>query len=282
MPGIRIVTDSTGYIPPELIRKYGIYVAPQTLIWGEETLRDGIDILPDAFYERLKTASVMPTTSQATVAEFVGVYEKAVAEGRPVLAILISSKLSGTISSAVQAKDLVPQAQVEIIDSNATSMAMGYQVLAAARAAEAGKSFADVVAVARDAVKKTGVVFVVDTLEFLHRGGRIGGAARLLGTALNLKPVLELVDGRIEPVEKIRTKTKAVARMLDMVEERVKGKSNLRLAAIQAGARDEAKAMLDEAIARLKPVEAMVVEASPVVGTHTGPGTVGLAYCTDL
>lgn len=282
MPGIRIVTDSTGYIPTELIRKYGIYVAPQTLIWGEETLRDGIDILPDAFYERLKTASVMPTTSQATVAEFVEVYEKAVAEGRPVLAILISSKLSGTISSAVQAKELVPQAQVEIIDSYATSMAMGYQVLAAARAAEAGKGFADVVALARQAVDRTGVVFVVDTLEFLHRGGRIGGAAKLLGTALNLKPVLELVDGRIEPVEKIRTKTKAVARMLDMVEERVKGKSNLRLAAIQAGARDEAKAMLDEAVARLKPIEAMVVEASPVVGTHTGPGTVGLAYCTDL
>lgn len=282
MPGIRIVTDSTGYIPTELIRKYGIHVVPQTLIWGEETLRDGIDILPDAFYERLKTASVMPTTSQATVAAFVEVYEKAVAEGRPVLAILISSKLSGTISSAVQAKELVPQAQVEIIDSYATSMAMGYQVLAAARAAEAGKGFADVVALARQAVDRTGVVFVVDTLEFLHRGGRIGGAAKLLGTALNLKPVLELVDGRIEPVEKIRTKAKAVARMLDIVEERVKGKSNLRLAAIQAGARDEAKAMLDEAVARLKPIEAMVVEASPVVGTHTGPGTVGLAYCTDL
>ncbi len=282
MPGIRIVTDSTGYIPSELIRKYGIHVAPQTLIWGEETLRDGIDILPDAFYERLKTASVMPTTSQATVAEFVEVYEKAVAEGRPVLAILISSKLSGTISSAVQAKELVPQAQVEIIDSYATSMAMGYQVLAAARAAEAGKGFADVVALARQAVDKTGVVFVVDTLEFLHRGGRIGGAAKLLGTALNLKPVLELREGRLEPVEKIRTKAKAVDRMLDIVEARVKGKPNLRLAAIQAGAKDEARALLDKAVARLQPIESMVVEASPVVGTHAGPGTVGLAYCTDL
>jgi fatty acid kinase fatty acid binding subunit len=282
MPGIQIVTDSTGYIPTDLVRKYGIHVAPQILIWGEETLRDGIDILPDAFYERLKKASVMPTTSQATVAEFQEVYQKAAAQGTPVLAILLSSKLSGTISSAVQAKELVPQVQVEIIDSYATSMAMGYQVLAAARAAESGKEFADVVAVARDAVNKTGVVFVVDTLEFLHRGGRIGGASKLLGTALNLKPVLELVDGRIEPVEKIRTKTKAVARMLDMVEARVKGRPNLRLAAIHAAARDEAQALLDEASARLKPVEAHLVEASPVVGTHAGPGTVGLAYCTDL
>jgi DegV family protein with EDD domain len=282
MPGIQIVTDSTGYIPPDLVRKYGIQVAPQVLIWGEETLRDGIDILPDAFYARLKTAKVMPTTSQATVADFLEIFQKAAAQGKPVLAILLSSKLSGTISSAVQAKELVPQAQVEIVDSYATSMAMGYQVLAAARAAEAGKGFAEVVAVARDAVNKTGVVFVVDTLEFLHRGGRIGGAAKLLGTALNLKPVLELKDGRLEPVEKIRTKTKAVSRMLDIVEERVKGRPNLRLATIHAAARDEAQALLDEAVARLKPVEAFVVEASPVVGTHAGPGTVGLAYSTDL
>jgi DegV family protein with EDD domain len=282
MPGIQIVTDSTGYIPADLVRKYSIQVAPQILIWGDETLRDGIDILPDAFYERLKTASVMPTTSQATVADFHEFFQKAAAQGRPVLAILLSSKLSGTISSAVQAKELVPQAHVEIIDSYATSMAMGYQVLAAARAAESGKGFADVVAVARDAVNKTGVVFVVDTLEFLHRGGRIGGAAKLLGTALNLKPVLELRDGRLEPVEKIRTKTKAVSRMLDIVEERVKGKANVRLATIHAAARDEAQRLLDEAVARLRPVEAFVVEASPVVGTHAGPGTVGLAYCYDL
>jgi DegV family protein with EDD domain len=224
----------------------------------------------------------MPTTAQATVADFHEFFKQAAAEGRPVLAILLSSKLSGTISSAVQAKELVPQAQVEIIDSYATSMAMGYQVLAAARAAESGKGFADVVAIARNAVNRTGVVFVVDTLEFLHRGGRIGGAAKLLGTALNLKPVLELRDGRLEPVEKIRTKAKAVSRMLDIVEERVKGRPNLRLATIHAAARDEAQALLDVAVARLKPVEAMVVEASPVVGTHAGPGTVGIAYCTDL
>lgn len=282
MSDIRIVTDSTGYIPPELVRKYGIQVAPQLLIWGEETLLDGVDITPDEFYARLKSASVMPTTSQATVPYFKEAFEKAVADGKSVVAILISSKLSGTISSAVQAKELVPQVKVEIVDSCATSMAMGFQVLAAARAAEAGKSFEQVVAVAREAVSKTGVVFVVDTLEFLHRGGRIGGAAKLLGTALNLKPVLELKDGRIEPVEKIRTKTKAVARMLDMVEERVKGRKNVRLAAIQAAARDEAQALLEEAIARLSPVESVIVEASPVVGTHAGPGTVGLAYSYDL
>ena len=282
MSGIAIVTDSTGYIPTDLVRKYGIHVAPQIIIWGEETIRDGVDILPEAFYERLKTAKVMPTTSQVTIAYFHELFQKLSAEGKQILAILVSSKLSGTISSAVQAKDMLPQSQIEIVDSLSTAMALGFQVLAAARAAEAGRGFAEVVAVAQSAGPKTGIVFAVETLEFLHRGGRIGGAARLLGTALNLKPVLELVDGRIEPVEKIRTKAKARARLLDIVEERVKGKGNLRLATVHAGVKAEASELLEQAVARLKPVETIVAEASPVVGNHAGPGTVGLAYSIDL
>ena len=282
MSGIAIVTDSTAYIPTDLVRKYGIHVAPQIIIWGEETIRDGVDILPEAFYERLKTAKVMPTTSQVTIAYFHELFQKLSAEGKQILAILVSSKLSGTISSAVQAKDMLPQSQIEIVDSLSTAMALGFQVLAAARAAEAGRGFAEVVAVAQSAGPKTGIVFAVETLEFLHRGGRIGGAARLLGTALNLKPVLELVDGRIEPVEKIRTKAKARARLLDIVEERVKGKGNLRLATVHAGVKAEASELLEQAVARLKPVETIVAEASPVVGNHAGPGTVGLAYSIDL
>ena len=282
MSGIAIVTDSTGYIPTDLVRKYGIHVAPQIIIWGEETIRDGVDILPEAFYERLKTAKVMPTTSQVTIAYFHELFQKLSAEGKQILAILVSSKLSGTISSAVQAKDMLPQSQIEIVDSLSTAMALGFQVLAAARAAEAGRGFAEVVAVAQSAAPKTGIVFAVETLEFLHRGGRIGGAARLLGTALNLKPVLELVDGRIEPVEKIRTKAKARERLLDIVEGRVKGKGNLRLATVHAGVKAEALELLEQAVARLKPVETIVAEASPVVGNHAGPGTVGLAYSIDL
>ncbi len=196
MSAIAIVTDSTAYIPNDLVRKYGIHVAPQILIWGEETIRDGVDIMPEAFYERLKTATVMPTTSQVTIAYFHELFQKLAAEGKQILAVLVSSKLSGTISSAVQAKEMLPQAQIEIVDSLSTAMALGFQVLAAARADEAGKNFAQVAEVARSGAAHTGIVIAVETLEFLHRGGRIGGAARLLGTALNLKPVLELVDGR--------------------------------------------------------------------------------------
>jgi len=280
--GIAIVTDSTAYIPPELVRKYGLHVAPQILIWGEETLRDGVDIQPDEFYARLKTAKTMPTTSQVTIAYFQELFQKLSAEGKQILAILISSKLSGTISSAVQAKEAMPQAQVEIVDSYSTAMALGFQVLAAARAAETGKSLAQVADVARGAAAHTGIVFAVDTLEFLHRGGRIGGASRLLGTALNLKPVLELVDGRIEPIERVRTKAKARARLLEIVAERVKGKPNLRLATVHAAAEAEAAELLEQAKALMNPVEAVVAVASPVVGNHAGPGTVGLAYSTEL
>lgn len=282
MSGIAIVTDSTAYIPDEFVRKYGLHVAPQILIWGEETLRDGIDIMPDDFYARLKTATKMPTTSQVTIAYFKELFEKLAGEGKQIVAVLISSKLSGTISSAVQAKEMLPKASVEIVDSRATAMALGFQVLAAARAAEAGKSLAEVTEIARRGPAQTGILFTVETLEFLHRGGRIGGAARLLGTALNLKPVLELVDGRIEPVERVRTKAKARARVLELVAERVKDKPNLRLATIHAAAAGEAQELLEEASRLLNPVESFPSLASPVIGNHAGPGTVGLAYSTDF
>jgi DegV family protein with EDD domain len=279
MPRIAFVTDSTAYIPPDLIRKYDIKVAPQALIWGSEQFLDGIDISPAEFYARLKTAEVMPTTSEVNVGAFKTIVDPLAAEGVPVLMLLISSKLSGTVNSAQHMKEMLPSgARVEIVDSEATSMALGFQLLTAARAAEAGKSFEEVVAVARKAKEHTGVLFVVDTLEFLHRGGRIGGAVKLLGTALNLKPLLELRDGRVEPIERIRTKAKALARLLDVFEQRLAGRKPVRICTIHAAAEDEAKSLLEEAQRRFGPVEALIAECSPVVGNHAGPGTVGLAY----
>jgi len=276
------VTDSTSYLPEELRRRHDIQVIPQVLIWGGETLLDGVDIMPTAFYERLKTAEVMPTTSQASIGAFKDLFEPHVRAGRPILAILVSQKLSGTIQSAQSAKEMFPGARIEIVNSESTAMAMGFQVLAAARAAEAGKSFDEVLAVAKDAKNHTGVIFVVDTLEFLHRGGRIGGAARLLGTALNLKPILELQDGVIEPVERVRTRSKAQARLLGLLEERINGRPNLRLAVLHAAAEREARQLLDEAAKRLNPMETVFSEVSPVVGAQVGPGTLGMCYSVDL
>jgi len=278
MPRVTFVTDSTAYIPPDLAAKYDVKVAPQALIWGEEQFLDGVTITPAEFYAKLKTSDIMPTTSEVNLGTFQGILEPLVAQGRPVVMMLLSSKLSGTIESAQRAKAMFPGARIEIVDSESTAMALGFQILAAARAAEAGKSFEEVLAVAHAGKDFTGVLFVVDTLEFLHRGGRIGGAAKLLGTALNLKPVLELRDGRVEPIERVRTKAKALARMLDVLDERLAGRKPIRLAVIHAAAEDEARAVLETAKQRFAPVEAFVTDASPVVGNHAGPGTVGIAY----
>jgi DegV family protein with EDD domain len=282
MQQITIVTDSTAYIPDELVKEYDIKVAPQVLIWDDATMQDGVDITPTQFYERLKTSETMPTTSQATIASFKQIFEPLAEKGNDILAILISDKLSGTIQSAVQAKGLFPDASIEIVNSESAAMALGFQVLAVARAAREGKSLDELVKLGKRTVYQTGVVFAVDTLEFLHRGGRIGGASRLLGTALNLKPILELRDGVIEPVERVRTKSKAHARLLEILDERVAGRTPVRLAALHSVAEAEASELLDKASSRLTPVEAFVTDISPVVGAHVGPGLVGMAYCVEL
>ncbi len=277
-----IFTDSTAYIPHSVVERYGIIVAPQILIWGKETLRDGVDIQPDAFYARLKTAKEMPSTSQVSPGTLTSLFQPVLDAGNSVLGIFVSSGLSGTLASAIQAKDGLPGRPIELVDSRTTAMAMGFQVMAAARALESGSSLKDAAEVARRAQENTGVMFVVDTLEFLHRGGRIGGAAKFLGTALSLKPLLEVREGKVEAIERVRTKTKALERMLDLIEERIGKRTPVRLATVHAAAEDEARKVLETAKGRFSPVESFLTEASPVVGTHAGPGTVGLAYCAGL
>ncbi|HIE56908.1 MAG TPA: DegV family EDD domain-containing protein, partial [Anaerolineales bacterium] len=165
--------------------------------------------------------------------------------------------------------------------SRSTSMELGFHTLAAARAAAEGKSLSECVSAAEKARANSGIIFAVDTLEFLHRGGRIGGANRYLGTMLNIKPLLVVEDGKIEPLEKVRTKKKAQKRVADIVTERLQGKSNIRLAALNANAEAEAQSLIKMTAARLDVVENIIAEVSPVIGTHVGPGTVGLAYTHD-
>lgn len=283
MSKFAIVTDSTSYIPSELALKHGITITPQVLIWEDKTYRDGVDIQPAEFYAKLKTAKSMPSTSQVSPATMQEVFEGIINKGLSVLGIFISSKLSGTLQSAIQAKGMMGSAgdKVTLVDSQSTAMALGFQALAAARAMEAGASLADCAAMASNAHERSGVYFAVDTLEFLHRGGRIGGAQRFIGSALNLKPILAVTGGKVEGIERIRTKGKAHDRVLELVAEQVKGKSNIRVATLHANSADDAQNMLERAKAALSPVEALFTEVSPVVGTHAGPGTVGLAYMFD-
>ena len=281
MPKVAVVTDSTGYIPEGLIDQFRIPIAPLVVIWGDETLRDDIDIKPVEFYNRLKTAKVMPSTSQPPAVDFTKIYERLYGDGYEILTILISKALSGTIASAQQAKKELPEATIEIFDSKTTAMAMGFQVLAAARAAAEGASLAECLSAAEKTRANSGVFFAVDTLEFLHRGGRIGGASRYLGTALQLKPILTIEDGKIEALERVRTKKKAHTRLSDIVVERLQGKSNVRLATLHANAVEDANELLEKTAERLDVVERIYSEVSPVIGTHVGPGTVGLAYAYD-
>jgi DegV family protein with EDD domain len=278
MAKVALVTDSTSYIPKELVEKHDITVIPQVLIWDDKTFRDGIDIQPDEFYDRLKKSSSMPSTSQAQPITFEKVFTQLLDEGHEVLAVLISEKLSGTISSAVQAKNDMPDAPVEIVDSKTTAMAMGFLVLEAARAAQQGASLKEIKAWVESALNNTGVLVTVDTLEFLHRGGRIGGGARFLGTALNIKPILEVVDGRLEAVERVRTRGKALTRLVELAEERIGNRRPVRLATLHAAAEEDAQSLLKRLNGNIEIAENVVSQVSPVVGTHVGPGTVGLAF----
>ena len=284
MSKVALVTDSTAYIPKELREKYSITVVPQVVIWENETFEDDITITPDQFYTRLKTAKVMPSTSQASVVNMHKAFSSLLEQGHDVLGIFLSSKLSGTYQSAIQGREQLTSGKekIDLIDSETTAMAMGFHVLAAARAAADGASFADCKALAERARAYTGVYLTVDTLEFLHRGGRIGGAQRFLGTALNLKPILAVQDGRVEPVERVRTRGKALDRLVEIVAEKCAGKSPVHMATLHANSQEDAQYMLDKITPLVNPIESVLAAVSPAVGTHTGPGTVGLAYMAGM
>jgi DegV family protein with EDD domain len=281
---VAIVTDSTAYLPQECLKQYNISVTPLSVIWGDEIYRDGVDILPSEFYKRLVDSKVMPTTSQVTPAVMQSTFQTLLEQGYDVLGIFLSSKISGTVQSALQAREMLPDAsgKIAIVDSLWTTMAMGWPVLSAARAAQAGENLSACQKIAENACQNSGVLFVVETLEFMRRGGRIGGAQALLGTVLNIKPVLEMRAGRIEALEKVRTKQKAINHMLDIVTERLKGKPNIRVAVTHSNSEADASSLLETARARLDPIEMLSGPLSPVIGTHTGPGTVALNYMSGL
>jgi DegV family protein with EDD domain len=243
-----------------------------------------VDIESREFFTRLKTAKVMPTTSQVSIISFQEIFQGLVDQDYEIIAILVSTKLSGTNQSANQAKELMGSAgdKIHIVDSQSVAMALGFQAMAVARAVADGADLKDAIALAERSHENTGVFFAVDTLEFLHRGGRIGGAQRFLGTMLNMKPILAIQDGRVEGIERIRTKSKAHDRVLELVAERVGGRSPVRLATLHANAPDEAKVLLDRAVKELNPIETIFTEVSPTVGTHAGPGTVGLAFMAGM
>jgi len=279
MNKVIIATDSSAYLPKEYVDKYQIPVLPLTVNWEGKSYYDGIDIQAEEFYQQLGQSKSMATTSQVTVGQFLEVFGKLLDAGNQVLYLGISSGISATINSALQAKaELGDPENLIVMDSQFVSMALGLMVLEVAKAAENGASLQECYQLAQDAVGRIGVFFTVDTLEYLHRGGRINSAKRLLGSALNLKPILEIRDGKIELVESVISRKKALIRMVDLIEKGIDGRTPVRLAPFHALAFDDMVAMENLAKERLNPIEIIRSEVSPVIGSHVGPGTVSMAY----
>ncbi len=281
-----VVTDSTANIAPELADEYSIPVIPLNVHWGGETYLDGVTLDVSTFYRWLRERSDFPKTSQPSAGAFIDFFER-VAEERGVdtiLGIFISMEMSGTLASALQAKaeleNTRPDLRIELRDSRSVSMGLGLQVLVAARAANEGLSVEETLARTQACYRNLHVVFAVDTLEFLHRGGRIGGAARLVGSALNLKPVLTIEDGRVEALEKVRSRRKSLRRVIQIAEERLQGRRPTELALMQAEAEDDLPWFSQMVSERLKPERMYTRMLTPVVGTHGGPGTLGVAFYT--
>ncbi|MCE5207188.1 MAG: DegV family protein [Chloroflexi bacterium] len=277
MTKIAIITDSTANLPVESIKRYNIQTIPLKIQWGNETFLDGVDMTPDEFYTRLSHNKTLPTTSQPSSQDFLQVFEKLADQCDGIVATLISSGISGTVASAQAAARQFNRVPVEIIDTHITSMGQVLIILAAARAAEQGKSLQEVRRTAEEVAQQMRAFFAVDTLEYLHRGGRINGATRYLGTALDIKPILYFdPEGKIDALERVRTKRKALQRLISLAEEQANGHP-VHAGIVHANAPQEAQEFRGEVIKRLNCSEIFTIEFSPVIGVHVGPGTIGIA-----
>lgn len=277
---IAILTDSTAYIPEDLLGELDIHTIPLNVNWNDKTYLDNIDIKPEEFYSRLAKEKNLPTTSQPSAGAFKEKFDQLAKDYGGVVAILISGGISGTVASAQAAIEMV-DIPVRVIDSRFAAMSAGLIVLAAARIAQAGGTMGEIEENALDLINKVKVMFVVDTLEFLHKGGRIGGAKRFVGSLLSVKPILELKDGKIEAMDSVRTKKKAIETMLSHFESDAAGKDSIHLSVFHGAAEGEAIQLMEKIQSSFQLKTAVVAGLSPVIGVHTGPGTIAIAYYID-
>lgn len=281
MSRIAIVTDSTAYLPAEMVERYNITVVPLKLNWEGDTYEDGVDLTTDEFYKRLSKSSSLPTTSQPPTQEFVQIYEALAPNCDGIIVLLISAGISGTVASAQAAAAQFKKVHVEVVDSLGTSGALPLIVMAVAKAIEEGKQLIDVKEIAEKVALDTETYFVVDTLKYLHKGGRIGGASRFLGSALSIKPILYLTkEGKIDALERVRTRRKALKRLVELVVNKAAG-NPAHVAIIQADSLDKAIKLQEDLKTKVACKDIAIYEISPVIGTHVGPGSIGVSVYTD-
>lgn len=272
---IKVVVDSTADIPDDLSQQFDIRVVPLNVHFGDETLRDGIDITKDEFYQRLVESNVTPKTSAPTIGSFVDVYEQLAKETDTILSLHLASKLSATVTAARQAAPEAPQVHIEIVDTNCIATPITYMAVAAVQAIRAGKKLNEIVDLVHDIARRSFLYIGLDTLKYLERGGRIGRVRAFLGTLLNVKPLIEVRDGEVHPVEQVRTSKRLQERMLELTraqmpleELAVLYTADLALAQTMAHRLAEAGLLPRERI--------RVIQMGGVIGTHIGPGGVGI------
>ncbi|MCL4078668.1 DegV family protein [Coriobacteriia bacterium Es71-Z0120] len=279
---VRVVTDTTSYLPQSDVERYGIRLVPLSVTLDGVTYVERV--ADEAFYDALLKSKGFPTTSQPSAATIAEAFRAAVEAGDEVVAVFLSSEMSGTYSTALLARDMVreerPDARIEVVDSRSNCMELGFAVLAAARAAEQGASAEEAAAAAREMTLHTRFIFVPDTLEYLRRGGRIGNASALIGTLLQIRPILTVVDGKTDVFAKVRTKRKAMTEIVAALSRDAEAKGLIDVVAHHIADEAEGRelaAMASEAVGR----EVPVIPVGPTIGTHVGPGSVGLVYVTD-
>ena len=274
MPQVKVITDSTADLPGEIAERLGIGVVPLNVHFGEETFLDGVEITSDEFLRRLASSRQMPKTSQPPPESFRKSYEGAAADGAEgVVCVAISSKLSGTYNSASLAARDFEGAPVRVVDSLSASLGLGFAAIAAAEAARGGAPLDEVERVARDTAGRTGLLFFADTLEYLQRNGRIGRAAGLLGSILEIKPVLTLEEGEAAQYQRARTRRKAIQALVDWA---AKLRSPERVGVMWSDTEDDLHRLMDGLTPVIPRERIVVTKYGPVIGAHVGPGALGV------
>lgn len=274
---VAVVTDGASSLTPAMGKEHGLHVVPVYVTFNEQTYRSGVNLDAAEFYRLLRSNKKLPVTAQPTAQDFVDLYTKLAEEVDEIVTVVVSHHMSATLQSALMAKEQFKTVPVHVSDSESVSLGLGMVAIAAAHAAMHGQDAQQVIRLVERIKQSMNVVFTVETLEYLQKGGRIGGATAFLGSALNIKPILHVKDGRIEPLERVRTRKRAVARLLELVEEKV-GKSEAHFAVLHCEADEAARELGEQVKAKFKCAELVIAEAGPVIGTHAGPGTLGLSF----
>ncbi|MGM1050328.1 MAG: DegV family protein [Bacillota bacterium] len=273
-----IVTDSTADIPADLVKKYDIRIVPLRLMFGSDTYLDGVEISAGEFYKKLVESTQLPTTSQPSPADFVGVYDSILKEfpGCSILSMHLSSGMSGTYQSALLATSLIEgEADITVWDSKSASYGYGLFIVHAAQLAAEGLPVEEILSSTEELRSKRCLYFLVDTLEYLQKGGRIGKASAVLGTLLNIKPILSIDDeGIIYSVEKVRGRKKATARMIELFQNDLAGVTNINVAVGTTADPASVDDFLEQLSAVFTVKETVLSDIGPVIGSHVGPGTI--------